>query len=505
MGARKNLHLRRLFQGLVAPQSDRDLQYLVDNPNPTYRKQWTTPEPEELPSATVPTPAQPFAENDVEPASKRRRLSAAALSASGMQQDEPKLYGNGPISDDGHGSHVEDESEDEYEPAVDQDFGIMQQDETMVSGGALGPDVSEPTLDQGLDGGFQPRFEDDFEPVSNPDQDVDFSLADQQQHGTNADGTGMHETGDDSMDLEVEEEREDDSLFMPSQPDGAAQNHGRLRADWQIDPALQAAVDAMNAQRRNEAHGGHDLPSGHLREPVIDPAPAARLVRQTQNAGSLGQHSASDRATSDEPSLKESETYDSEDDVTSGGASEEESGLDELEDYEVEEYMLRQTRNKNWRDSCSDWRADVRQVMCNILFEDPDRRWPENEILARLESEVTTVAWSYMNSLEGDFDSLRARGAAILKRSPDTFIPCGRSKRHMVDGTPQMLYRLNCGPGRLVGSEALQELFSAPSEDVEMIDCMDIPFAFFVSMTRVSGKCCCLRLSTVSWRGTKHR
>lgn len=37
---------RDLWKGLTKPRNEQDLQYLRDSPNPNYRKQWVTPEPE---------------------------------------------------------------------------------------------------------------------------------------------------------------------------------------------------------------------------------------------------------------------------------------------------------------------------------------------------------------------------------------------------------------------------------------------------------------------------
>jgi hypothetical protein len=37
---RKGKHRRDLWKGLTAPWNEQDLQYLRDNPNPNYKKQW---------------------------------------------------------------------------------------------------------------------------------------------------------------------------------------------------------------------------------------------------------------------------------------------------------------------------------------------------------------------------------------------------------------------------------------------------------------------------------
>jgi hypothetical protein len=42
----KGKRVRDLWNGRTKPRNEQDLQYLRDNPNPNYRKQWVTPEPE---------------------------------------------------------------------------------------------------------------------------------------------------------------------------------------------------------------------------------------------------------------------------------------------------------------------------------------------------------------------------------------------------------------------------------------------------------------------------
>lgn len=93
----RSMKKRKLFQGKVPPRNEADRQYLRDNPNPNYVKQWTSPEPEtapptgdepvaegiapavegdetvEVPPASLLDAEQAATDTEIEPATKRRR------------------------------------------------------------------------------------------------------------------------------------------------------------------------------------------------------------------------------------------------------------------------------------------------------------------------------------------------------------------------------------------------------------------------------------------------
>jgi hypothetical protein len=287
-------------------------------------------------------------------------------------------------------------------------------------------------------------------------QDGDSPMQDEQPVGAGAGGATPVES---NLDMEDEE----DSLPITQQA-AVNKGKGRMPYDAEVSASNQALLDQMNADRLAEATeraqaalGGSGLPAPSPRRSSDRPtvqsaAPVSRTI--------LG----ASRVNTDD-----------------FGSDDEDDEFGDI-DLEDPEYNLREKKSKGWQHDHDAWRADARQVLCNIMEEDPEKLWSQRTLVREVERRVLDVAASYMNSLEGDFDALRNYTVAVLLRTPATFTPCERS------AIGEREFRLNCGPGRLLSSAALQDFCATPDDAVRLLDPMSIPFALLCSVARDSGE-----------------
>lgn len=138
------------------------------------------------------------------------------------------------------------------------------------------------------------------------------------------------------------------------------------------------------------------------------------------------------------------------------------------------------------------WRADVRQILCNILVA-ADGPMAEDDLLAQLIEEVNGLAQSSGVDVSTETDHLLARARNILRRGCVTFkqhLGSSMNEEHGVsqgsDNEPNPSWTTNDGPGRLVDSASLHDLISPPKGPVRLADPIGTSYTLLVSVVRAS-------------------
>ncbi|CAK3945617.1 Hypothetical predicted protein [Lecanosticta acicola] len=123
---------------------------------------------------------------------------------------------------------------------------------------------------------------------------------------------------------------------------------------------------------------------------------------------------------------------------------------------------------------------DVRQTLCNIMLEDVERRWLEEDLLDRVWMDAKATA-----EVEGlDFDTeeediLKERTSIVLRTSGVTFIQC--------EGDDDKTYQLDTRPGHLVDTATQTEFMSAPEGEIQLDKPRSGAFSLAISVVRASG------------------
>ena len=106
------------------------------------------------------------------------------------------------------------------------------------------------------------------------------------------------------------------------------------------------------------------------------------------------------------------------------------------------------------------WRADVRQIACNIMVEEPERIWPESVLVEAVLEEVEELAEGDGVDIDGEQETVRARTREILVRSGMTFASVGPALLGSEDEGGA--YTLHASLSRRVDTNTQKALLSEP-------------------------------------------
>lgn len=159
--------------------------------------------------------------------------------------------------------------------------------------------------------------------------------------------------------------------------------------------------------------------------------------------------------------------------------------------FDIDDSDNQQSRKVDWKTSCSNWRADIRQILCNIMLEDTDEWWFEPDLVDRALECVTELAELHDVNVEGEADTIKVRTSYILWNTPWTFaVEDGQVYDNdlgtIVEGDTGRYYSLRTGPGRLVDTDTQRAFLSPPRQQIQLEDGIESRPALILSIVRNS-------------------
>ncbi|KAK5676201.1 hypothetical protein LTS10_011013 [Elasticomyces elasticus] len=136
-----------------------------------------------------------------------------------------------------------------------------------------------------------------------------------------------------------------------------------------------------------------------------------------------------------------------------------------------------------WRDNSNGWRADVRQIACNILVETPQRTWAEDELVDEVLQRVKALAESHRSNVDDEAAVIQERTRTVLQVSGCVFSAVDPELLDH-DGSPS--YNAYANPNRRLDTATQIALLADPVDDpveCELRHCK----ALTISIVRDSG------------------